>query len=70
MENILSTLARNNINVMAVNDGYIIYEYQWRAGPSHTKWSKGVYAVRQMPLDDMLYDILDTVRGIRAELED
>lgn len=41
---VLTKLARANINILRVTDKYIHFEFQWRDPRSHAaRWSKQVY---------------------------
>lgn len=70
-EECCETLAKNNINILNVNDEYILYEYQFRMKNGQTKWTKTVHERRayETPLCDELYEIIEIVRRIRLGVE-
>lgn len=69
----LVKLARANINIMDIDGGHVLYEYQWRTPSGRPKWSKGVaYTATnngEADYDKTAERIYQSVQSVRAELE-
>lgn len=70
-EEFCAKLARSNINILAITEQYIFYEYQFRMANGQTKWTKTVYIRRISPpsLRLEMEDIIDVVREVRKGVE-
>ncbi len=69
---IIGQLARNNINIMSIDEDYIFFEFQFRMDDGRPKWCRSVYKrkarLSASPKEEML-DLMDKVRDARKWVE-
>jgi len=69
MEEILSRLVKNGINILDVTDKYIKFEFRWRPVPGKEVWSKTAVVRGDGNLSDEYGRIVSLVSEIRVEVE-
>lgn len=67
MENTRIKLIRSNVNLLAMGEGCVFYEFQYRLNERQTRWCKTMLRVQNK--DNLLEEVLEDVRGLRAVLE-
>lgn len=67
---LIGELARQNINIMDIDDDYIFFEFQFKMGDGRAKWCRSVYkrhggrnVLQELEL------LMDTVRAARVRAE-
>lgn len=67
MENTRIKLIKSNVNLLALADGWLFYEFQYRLNLRQTRWCKTALRVRDPKY--LLEECLEDVRRLRAALE-